>query len=119
MSTEDPDRDAWIAAHGSERLRLALAHGLAGQSLGVDRDERLAHELPGWQWADRELKTSHVHTPSLASLLALAEIGARRDPALVQTELVKVRQGGTGPWREALVIYLSWGGRRAFRLVQP
>jgi hypothetical protein len=117
MSTDDADRDAWIAAHGSERLRLALAHGMAGQSLGVYRDERLAHELPGWLWADRELEVSPVHNPSLAGLRELASAPAVASAPTAT--LVKVRQ--ESDWEEALLIErLPWApGRRAFRMVRP
>lgn len=127
MATDDADRDAWIAAHGSERLRLALAHGLAGQSAGVYRDERLAHELPGWQWADRELEVSPVHNPSLAGLRELATTPAaalQSTPTglllrALTVALVKVRQ--ESDWEEALLIErLPWApGRRAFRMVRP
>ncbi len=110
-------RDAWIAAYGSERLRLALAHGLADQSLGVYRDERLAHELPGWSWADRELEISDIHNPSLDALRTLAAVNG--PPRNATATLVKVRQ--ESDWQEALLIVeLPWApGRRAFRLVAP
>lgn len=44
------ERQAWIAEHGSRRLRLLQAEGL-----GLDetyRLERFAYEYPGWEWAD-------------------------------------------------------------------
>lgn len=45
------DRAAWIAEHGSERLRLALS---LGQEAAVHKSylgERLAMELPGWRFS--------------------------------------------------------------------
>lgn len=105
---DDEERDAWIAAHGSERLRLALRMGLADKSEGVYRDERLRHELPGWRWI-KEADISEAINPSLAALRELdASNGA---------ELVKVRIAGEG-WREALAVHRDWiGGWRAVRLV--
>ncbi len=107
--SDDKERDAWIAAHGSERLRIALRLGLADKSVGVYRDERLAVELgQGWAWV-KEAEISEAINPSLAALRALDASGAG--------ELVKVRIKNEG-WREAIAISLPWmPGRRAFRLV--
>ena len=40
----------WTAAHGSDRLRRIAAEGMLGSSYATYRDERLALELPGWDW---------------------------------------------------------------------
>ncbi len=112
--SNDKERDAWIAAHGSERLRLALRMGLADKSVGVYRDERLAAELPGggWVWV-KESEISEAFNPSLAALHALDAAKG----SLPAAELVKVRIQDEG-WREAIAISLPWlAGRRAFRLV--
>lgn len=43
------DMRAWIDAHGSSRLKRCKAEGLNCES--VYRDERLALDRPGWEWA--------------------------------------------------------------------
>src|SRR5581483_2250467 len=43
------DREAWIAEHGSSRLRRLVAEGIEHDA--VYRDERLAMERPAWQWS--------------------------------------------------------------------
>lgn len=45
---EREERDAWIAAHGSERLRLARECEFPCDA--IYRDERLSKERPGWTW---------------------------------------------------------------------
>jgi hypothetical protein len=45
----DIERDSWINAHGSTRLRKALALGLAGSEQAIYEEERLAVERPGWR----------------------------------------------------------------------
>jgi hypothetical protein len=47
---EREKRDSWIAAHGSNRLKRLVAEGIRCE--GVYRDERLAHDRPGWTWYD-------------------------------------------------------------------
>ncbi|MDE2022163.1 MAG: hypothetical protein KGI71_04635 [Patescibacteria group bacterium] len=42
---------AWIRSHGSDRLRRLLDEGIEHQA--IYRDERLAAERPGWQYADQ------------------------------------------------------------------
>lgn len=42
------ERDAWIAAHGSDRLKRLLAEGI--ECGGVYQEERLALERPWWEW---------------------------------------------------------------------
>jgi len=50
---EQAEIHAWIAEHGSERLRRIVAADLLDTSMAVYRDERLAQERPGWIWADQ------------------------------------------------------------------
>ena len=47
MSDEDEKRE-WIEEHGSRRLRRCLAEGIECQA--IYRDERIALELPGWEY---------------------------------------------------------------------
>ena len=44
------DAVAWIKQHGSERLRRIADENLLATSMAVYRDERLAHDRPGWAW---------------------------------------------------------------------
>lgn len=72
------ERDAWIRAHGSERLRLALDLGEISNAWGAYRDERLAVERPGWEWDHTDKEDDRLN-PSLDELRALAE-ARKTDP---------------------------------------
>src|SRR5579884_1643126 len=48
-AAEKAEREEWIAAHGSRRLRRLAAEGIEHDA--VYRDERLALERPAWQWS--------------------------------------------------------------------
>lgn len=94
-------REAWVRKFGSARLQKALATGLLGQSLGVYRDERLALELPLWEWK-KGRKQGEILNPSedaLDLLLHLRECGLFPDDA----HLVSVRDDDDG-WREAVAV---------------
>jgi hypothetical protein len=52
----DPDVEKWVKKHGSSRLKKAMALGLLDKLMGVYRDERLAHERPGWAWLNQGTK---------------------------------------------------------------
>jgi hypothetical protein len=97
-------RAEWIRAHGSERLRKALELGLIESSLAVYREERLAHEYPGWVIDNKETeKESEIRNPSLAALAALEEARKISPDAC----LVKVRPNDDDEdhaWREAVRI---------------
>lgn len=45
---EEAERVGWIGAHGSKRLQRLAAEGI--ECGAVYRDERLAHDRPGWRW---------------------------------------------------------------------
>jgi hypothetical protein len=47
----EADRAAWIVVHGSPRLQRLVAEKIEHDA--VYRDERLALELPGWEWYSR------------------------------------------------------------------
>lgn len=103
----ESERDAWIRAHGSERLRKCLDLGMVENCAGVYRDERLAHDYPGWviDCKDTE-EESEIRNPSLEALAALEE--ARKID--MGASLVKVRRkaneydDGPTEWREAVRI---------------
>ena len=44
------EKRAWIEAHGSPRLKRLLEEGIEHDA--VYRDERLAHDFPGWTWEE-------------------------------------------------------------------
>lgn len=44
------EKRAWIEAHGSQRLKRLLAEGIEHDA--IYRDERLAHDCPGWTWEE-------------------------------------------------------------------
>ena len=76
---EEPAR--WVAAHGSERLKLAVEMNMLEQLWGVYLGERIAQELPGWMfdtdWLDGCVYyDDEVEQPSLDQLLALKEAKA-------------------------------------------
>ena len=48
VEAETRERNAWIEAHGSGRLKWHLREGVECQA--IYRDERLAHDLPNWTW---------------------------------------------------------------------
>ena len=66
----DRDRDEWIRAHGSRRLKLILAEGFATGSDAAYRDERLRKERPGWGWAGT-LKLDEPRNPPTAAFVIL------------------------------------------------
>jgi hypothetical protein len=67
---------AWIAEHGSERLKKIAAMNLLDNSMSVYRDERLAAEMPGWRWTDGESERS-VLNPRESDLDALISARAQ------------------------------------------
>lgn len=100
------DRDTWIRAHGSDRLKKCLDLGLIDKCAGVYRDERLAHDFPGWIVdCDETAEESEIRNPSIEALAVLEE--ARKISA--DAMLVKVREEAsdcdeyeTPEWREAV-----------------
>ena len=63
--------ETWVREHGSERLRLIVEENLLDDSMAVYRDERLALELPGWEW-DTDGANKDIRNPSIEALRALA-----------------------------------------------
>jgi hypothetical protein len=103
---------AWVAEHGSSRLKKCSESGMLDSCMGIYRDERLALERPGWQWDSNRLDDSEIHNPSEAALDALLE--ARKvDP---EAELLKQRPKGDEyededdrpDWVETVRISLPW-----------
>ncbi len=64
------DMEAWIAAHGSERLRRCVAEGI--ECAAAYRDERLALERPGWEW-DTDGEDLEPRNPPEAAFAVLDE----------------------------------------------
>jgi len=67
------ERAAWIAEHGSDRLRKALALGLADQVNRTYKDERLALERPGWRREEDSEDRAGAIEPTEEALAALEE----------------------------------------------
>lgn len=95
----------WIAAHGSERLKLAVKLGMLDNSMGIYRDERLAKERPGWQWDRDEDKERGRINPGLDELRYLEDERAR-DPGVALSSVGVVDDDDGNEiveWRPALV----------------
>lgn len=63
------DMEAWIAQHGSERLKRCIQEGISCQ--GIYRDERIAKEYPGWvKYSDlEEVVRDPVNPPAEAFVI--------------------------------------------------
>ena len=78
MASVKTERDKWIAARGSKRLKLAAKEDIECQA--IYRDERLALERPGWAWAvDYRGEYSEPRNPALEALESL-EIARKSAP---------------------------------------
>jgi hypothetical protein len=72
-AAEAADRAAWIDQHGSDRLKKARAAGVKCE--GIYRSERIALDLPGWEYWEIDVQTEDKHgeiiNPTEAHLDAL------------------------------------------------
>lgn len=98
-------RVKWIEAHGSTRLRKAVALDLLDAVLTLYREERLAHERPEWLFPKPDDEIDEIRNPSEAALDLLAEV--RRE--FPRASLVSVRQDHRGPRFEAVCIVRPFG----------
>jgi hypothetical protein len=73
-AAEEAKRLAWIAAHGSERLQLAVKLGVEYDR--IYRDERLAIDRPGWTYDEPDGK--EPRNPPIEALRALEDARATR-----------------------------------------
>ena len=125
VQTSIDERDAWIRAHGSARLRKGLDLGQIRAMANVYRDERIRHDLAGaapdcpseWiAWnAAPEPDDKDLLNPSESALDALAAAKTKW-----QTSGARLRSvGGTDKggdeheWRPALMIDCPWDGTTA------
>lgn len=69
---------AWAEEHGSTRLRRSLAEGI--ECAAVYRDERLAAERPGWQWANDVAGEYDDPRNPPESALDLLDVARQHDP---------------------------------------
>jgi hypothetical protein len=99
---------AWVLAHGSRRLRLALEQGMLTQSMGVYHDERIAHELPGYESLGRRHISDRLN-PQEYELDALAREREDRPAMLISVEIHD--DNGTH-WTPAIAIQLPWEPKR-------
>jgi hypothetical protein len=54
---------AWVAEHGSERLRRCVSEGIPAAA--VYREERLAHEAPGWRYLREGERLGYAMNPPI------------------------------------------------------
>lgn len=113
------ERDAWIAAHGSDRLKKGVAAGLLDSMVGVYRSERITVDLgPDWKSWDAvdEDEDNERRNPREAELDALLEARKRWPDEALDVQLRSVRKGADkndydskpGKWRPALMVRLPW-----------
>jgi hypothetical protein len=110
-----PAESAWVAAHGSERLRRCVSEGIPAAA--VYREERLAHEAPGWRYLREGERLGYVMNPPLEAFVFLdlcraawpeakLEYLEREDPeaGVIEAAYVctLVREGRPIVWREEL-----------------
>jgi hypothetical protein len=72
----------WACMNGSSRLRMAVEARVLDTAMGIYRDERLAHERPGWMWVtpgDSSMLQKKGVNPSEEALIALLQ-ARKRDP---------------------------------------
>ena len=111
------ERDAWIRAHGSDRLKKGLAAGLIDKMAGVYRSERvrmdLGDEWRAWDDVDEDHDSERIN-PREPELDALLEARKRWPDEALEVQLRSVRtepdeygEGGT-KWRPALMVRLPW-----------
>lgn len=94
---EGIDRGAWIATNGSRRLQVAAREGIECEA--IYRDERLAGDRPGWNWADDvEGDPDEPRNPPAEALLQLLPKARATLPDDERTDakLVYWTRGGGG-----------------------
>jgi hypothetical protein len=114
------EREAWILAHGSARLKEGLELGQIDRMAGAYRDERIAHDLgPKWlAWRKApEPDDNDLLNPDEDALDALAE--ALKKWPHSGAELKSVggtdKHGDEHDWRPALMMACPWDGRVVIR----
>ena len=111
---------AWIAAHGSVRLRRCVAEGI--ECAAAYRDERLALERPGWEW-DTDGVDSEPRNPSDEAFTLLDEARKTAPDAKLNYLVIEAEIDEDGPetaadWRgtvaqaEFLGRTIRYGARR-------
>lgn len=117
FKAELADRDAWIAEHGSARLKKGSAAGMLDKMTGVYRSERIAVDL-GAEWRSwnelKEAEESDRLNPREDELDALFEVRKRWPDESFDVVLRSVRIKAElftvklAPWRPALKMRLPW-----------
>lgn len=82
------DRKAWIAEHGSDRLKRAVELNLVDACDKVYREERLATEYKGWRWYVDGEEHLEPRNPTTAEM----DLLARTREWCPEAELVFVRE---------------------------
>ena len=110
------ERDAWITAHGSDRLRKGLAAGMIAKLGAVYREERVAVDFGSdWRPWDADEDSDRLN-PTEAELDALLDARRRWRDAALECQLRTVRKSAgeyeeeepAGEWSPALMVRLPW-----------
>lgn len=108
------ERDAWISAHGSDRLKKASAAGMLDAMRGAYRDERIAHDLGAdwlsWDTADESLENERIN-PSESELDDLLAERARWNNEQLEIQLRTVQcenDEDEDNYRPVLMMRLPW-----------
>lgn len=80
------EQEAWIKAHGSERLRKAVQLGMLDVCQGVYRDERVHEKFPGWL-CGVGAKFSPILNPTLPELDLLGHVRKSAPDAILEKVL--------------------------------
>ena len=98
----EKDREAWIAAHGSPRLKRSAERGYKHD--GAYKEERLEAEFPGFVASlGKDIEVGEVFNPTEAALDVETEVleqVAAADSDGLGVRLVWVTLPSGGDWRE-------------------
>lgn len=115
----ETDAIAWIACHGSERLRLGVETKSLPRMTSIYHEERIRQELgEEWEPLTGAIEVSGRLNPLLHELRALYE--ARKEDFRAELASIRYRNpdGSKGHWGTAIVTPLPWHpSRKAFRFV--
>lgn len=97
------DRAEWIVRHGSAHLRLCAAEGI--ESDRFYRNERLALDLPRWQWLPAAVTLREPRNPSPEALASL--VRARADAPAATLHYVAGEYIAVAPYLGYLALYVG------------
>lgn len=117
------EREAWIRAHGSPRLRKGLEAGLLPQMLTVYCEERIAHDFPGYELATLRDAVDVVRNPSEEVLDAFTAErdrmrGRKEVDGTVGLSLIRFRREREEMWHTAVEALVFVGGVGPLRKIR-